>query len=311
MDNIKSTREAFIKGLMEIGESDEKCVLVSADSIAAMRAKPFKEKFPDRVFELGIAEQNAIGFSAGLASLNLKPYMCTYSGFITMRACEQVRTFVAYPNLNVKLVGLNGGMFGGEREGVTHQALEDIGILRSIPNMTIVTPCDANEVYEATKAINELEGPVFMRIGSGKEEVVCERDYSFQIGNIYTMVNYGWDAVIFTNGFIMNRVLKVAKDLRDQGTNVTVVNVPTIKPLDKNSIVKLLEKCKNLITIEDHNIIGGLGSAISEVVASAGMGKLIRLGINDVFPSSGKGTVLWDNYGLGEKEIISSVKSFL
>lgn len=311
MNNIKSTREAFIAALKEIAYEDKKCVLVSADSLAAMRGIPFANEFPDRVFDVGIAEQNAIGVSAGLAALGLTPFICTYSGFITMRACEQVRTFVAYPNLNVKMIGLNGGMFGGEREGVTHQFFEDLGILRSIPNMKIITPCDANEVYAATKLLNKIEGPVFMRIGSGKEEDVYNGICDFNFGNIKPMAVYGYDALIFTSGFIMNRVLKIADDLCKQGIKVTVINVPTLKPIDRNGILSFIDKCPNVVTIEDHNIIGGLGSAVSEIISSCNNAILKRIGLLDTFPSSGRGDILWDNYGLSEKDIIDTIKSFL
>lgn len=308
MNSIKSTREAFIHALVELAENRKEIMLVSADSLAAMRGKPFAEKYPERFFELGIAEQNAVAFSTGLASTGLIPFVCTYAGFLTMRACEQIRTFTAYPHLPVKLVGLNGGMFGGEREGVTHQFYEDLGILRAIPGTTILTPCDANEVYSATLCMADIPGPVYLRLGNGREPVVFNSLPGFTPGRINVICEYGKDVLLFTAGFITGRVLQIAEKLHKEGIGATVLNVPTLKPLDVENIKQLFAQCKCAVTIEDHNIIGGLGSAICEIAAACGNVRVIRTGLPDIYPESGTGTELWDHYGLSEENIISAVR---
>lgn len=306
--SYKGTREAFAASLIKLAEENDKIVLVSADSEKAARVTPFVEKFPDRFIEVGIAEQDAVAVAAGLASCGLIPFVATYSGFITMRACEQLRTFVAYPGLNVKFVGLNGGLIGGEREGVTHQFFEDIGIVRSIPGVKIIAPCDAKETYAATKAVAEAEGPVFLRVGSGREADIFEDNVSFEMGKIRIMEQYGTDAAIFVHGFVMNRVLEAAKKLNAEGIKVTVAEVHTIKPLDIEGIVKVLDDCKAAVTVEDHNVIGGLGSAIAEVAADHRPTPLVRLGLQDVFPESGPADVLADKYGMKVEDIINAVK---
>ncbi|MEM5780894.1 MAG: transketolase, partial [Lawsonibacter sp.] len=179
---IKSTREAAMKAILELAEQDDKIVVVSPDAVLAGRVVPFLTKFPDRVIEVGIAEQDAVDVAAGLATTGMKPIVISYAGFLTMRACEMIRTFIAYPGLNVKLIGLNGGMLGGEREGVTHQFYEDVGILRSMPGVKILTPADAGQVYQAAKAMMEQEGPVYLRLGSGREPEVFPEDTPFHFG---------------------------------------------------------------------------------------------------------------------------------
>ena len=307
-DDIKSTREAFIKAMIELAEESSKYLLVCADSLLALRASSYKSKYPDRVFDVGIAEQNALGFSAGLASSGFTPFVGTYAGFITMRACEQVRTFIAYPGLNVKMIGLNGGIFGGEREGVTHQFFEDIGILRSIPGITIITPADAAQTYKATKEIAAYDGPVYMRLGSGREYSVFNENDSFNIGKIRIIKQYGNDVSIFANGFILKRVLDAVEILKSQNINATVVEVHTLKPVDTESITGILEATGCAVTVEDHNIIGGLGSVISEVSVENVPVPIVRLGIKDVFPQSGEANELLDNYGMSSQDIINAVK---
>ncbi|MGX8688350.1 MAG: transketolase family protein, partial [bacterium] len=179
---LKSTREAAMLAIQELARKDDKIVIVSPDSVAAARATKFREEFPDRVIEVGIAEQDAVDIAAGLATTGMKPVVVTYAGFLTMRACEMIRTFIAYPGLNVKLIGLNGGMLGGEREGVTHQFYEDVGILRSMPGVSIITPADGQQAYLAAKAMMELEGPCYLRLGSGREPEVFSDGTPFTFG---------------------------------------------------------------------------------------------------------------------------------
>ena len=230
MDRVASTREAFIAGLIEAARLDPAICLVFADSLKAARATPFVEMFPDRWFDVGICEQNAAAFSAGLASTGLKPFFNTYAGFITMRACEQVRSFVAYPHLNVKFVGLNGGIYGGEREGVTHMVFEEFGILRSIAGMEIVVPADAGQVRKATLALAQREGPAYMRIGSGREPVIFDESVGFEFGKARVLREYGTDAAIFAVGPILKRAILAAETLVNEGIRTTLVEVHTLKP---------------------------------------------------------------------------------
>jgi transketolase len=311
MDKIASTREGFIAGLMEAATVDPKICLVFADSLKAARATPFTEKFPDRWFDLGICEQNAAAFSSGLASTGLKPFFNTYAGFITMRACEQVRSFAAYPHLNVKFVGLNGGMYGGEREGVTHMVFEDFGILRGMAGMEIVVPADAGQARQATIAFAKREGPGYLRLGSGREPVIFEDSVPFVFGQARIVREYGADAAIFAIGPILKRAILAADALAAQGIRTTLVEVHTLKPLDVETIAAVLRRTRAAVTLEDHNINGGLGSAVAEVIAEHAPARLIRLGLQDVFAESGDAELLFEHYGMGTPHVMDAVKKLV
>lgn len=228
-----------------------------------------------------------------------------------MRACEQVRTFVAYPRLNVKMIGANGGMRGGEREGVTHQFFEDIGILRTIPGITVVVPADGDQVAAATKAVAQIDGPAFIRIGSGRDPVV-EGDFPpFELGKVRMLKQYGTDVAIFVMGFVANRALAAAEQLKSEGIHATVVDVHTLKPLDVEAITSLLQKTGAAVTVEDHNIIGGLGSAIAEVSVEEMPAHIARIGLRDVYPESGLPDPLLDKYQIGVKDICNAAKKVI
>jgi transketolase len=308
MDKIASTREAFIAGLMDVAPNDPKICLVSADSLKAARATPFVEKYPERCFEVGICEQNAVAFSAGLASTGLKPFFNTYGGFITMRACEQIRSFVAYPHLNVKLVGLNGGMYGGEREGVTHMVFEEFGILRSIAGMEIVVPADAGQARKATRALAQREGPAYMRIGSGREPVIFDDSMDFEFGKARVLREYGTDAAIFALGPVLKRAILAVEALAKEGIKTTLVEVHTLKPLDADTIAGVLRQTRGAVTLEDHNINGGLGSAVAEVIAEREPATLVRLGLQDVFAESGEAELLFDHFQMGVPHVCEAVR---
>lgn len=311
MDRIASTREAFIAGLLDVAPNDPKLCLVSADSLKAARAAPFAERYPERCFEVGICEQNAVAFAAGLASTGLKPFFCTYGGFIAMRACEQIRSFVAYPRLNVKLVGLNGGIYGGEREGVTHMVFEDFGILRSIAGMEIVVPADAGQARKATHALAQREGPAYMRIGSGREPVIFDESMDFEFGKARVLREYGNDAAIFAVGPILKRAIQAAETLAKEGIRTTLVEVHTLKPLDAETIVQVLRHTRAAVTLEDHNINGGLGSAIAEVIAEREPASLVRLGLRDVFAESGPAELLFDHFQMGASHVCDAVRQVI
>ncbi len=310
MNKIGNTRIAFTQSLMEIAEYDPKTVLVCADSLLVVKGNPYIDKYPDRFFDFGIAEQNTVNCAAGMAACGLIPFVATYAGFITMRACEQVRTFVAYPGLNVKFVGANGGISAGEREGVTHQFFEDIGIMRTIPGITVVVPADPSQVSQATKAIHKVYGPAYLRIGSGRDPIV-DIDIPFELGKVRVLKENGYDVALFTNGFVINRTLKAADVLKQEGINAIVIDVHTLKPLDKEAIIKILQRTGAAVTVEDHNIIGGLGSAIVELSAEELPIPIIRIGLKDTYPRSGKPEPLLDYYEIGVTDIVRAAKKVM
>lgn len=309
MVKMESTRVAFLQGLIDVMRENPKAVVVFADSVKVFRAtEEFTTEFKGRVFDVGIAEQNAVDVAAGMASCGLMPFVATYAGFITMRACEQVRTFVAYPGLNVKFVGANGGIFGGEREGVTHQFFEDLGILRSIPGITIVVPADAQGVRQATRAVARLKGPAYIRVGSGRDPVVFDSEQAFEIGKIRVLRDGGSDVALFANGPLLGRCLEAADLLQKDRIQATVAEVHTLRPLDSAGILKIMKKTRAAVTVEDHNVNGALGSAVAEVIAENGCGRLARIGLQDVFPESGEGFALLDHYKMGVKDIVAAAK---
>ena len=303
-----NTRIGFRDGMMELAAERDDIVLVSTDSLKVVKGEPFQERWPDRVIELGIAEQNGVAVCAGLASSGLIPYLCTYAGFLTMRACEQMRTFVGYPQLKARFIGANGGIYGGNREGVTHQFIEDLGILRTIPGYTILCPADGGQVKAAMKASVDIAGPVYIRIGSGREEKVFPDGTPFELGKIRILKSYGNDVALFCNGFIINRVLKAAAELEELGVHATVVEVATLKPLDVEGITAVLGTCGCAVTIEDHNVIGGLGSAVAEVIAENAPAVLARLGLQDTYAESGYADELLDAYGMSVGEIVRTAQ---
>lgn len=306
---MKSTREAAMKAILEMAEQDSRIVVVSPDSMLAARAVPFKERFPERFVEVGIAEQDAVDIAAGLAATGMVPIVITYAGFLTMRACEMIRTFIAYPGLNVKLIGLNAGMLGGEREGVTHQFYEDVGILRSIAGVKILAPADGAQVYHAAKEMIKQEGPVYLRLASGREPVVYEEEEPFTYGRLRELKRYGTDAVIFASGYIMDRALEAAGQLHKEGIETILADVSTIKPIDREGVVRLLQETGGrAVTVEDHNIYGGLGSAVCEVACEGSPAKVIRLGLKDRYARSGAAKELLDAYGLSVEDVVNAVK---
>ncbi len=309
MADFTGTREAFAAALIDLAATDSNVVFVSADSLKAMRAVAFAEKYPKQYFEAGIAEQGAVASAAGMAASGMTPFVGTYAGFLTMRACEQMRTFTAYPNLNVKFVGINAGLIGGEREGVTHQFYEDLGILSAMPNFTLFVPADAGQTYGAVKAAYDVKGPVYIRTGSGREPEVYERSAPFNPEGVTVLKDYGKDVVLFANGFILDRVLAAADTLRVQGVKVTVADV-NILGRKNDKIVSLLAGAKQVVTVEDHNINGGLGSYICHLACENAPVRVKRIGL-DRFPESGPAKELADHYGFSPEAIAKTVRDTL
>ncbi|MCI8598965.1 MAG: transketolase [Lachnospiraceae bacterium] len=309
--SYKGTREAFSVALTELATIDERIVFVSSDSLKAMRAVAFAEKFPEKYIECGISEQGSVDVAAGLAACGQIPFVGTYAGFLTMRACEQMRTFVAYPNLNVKFVGINAGLVGGEREGVTHQFYEDLGILSSIPNVTIFTPADAQQTYEAVKASIEINGPVYIRAGSGREEDIYPAGTPFAEEGFRVLRDYGKDLLICASGFILNRVIASAELLQKEGIHATLADVNILQNRSPEKLIELLKKFDRVLTVEDHNVNGGLGSYICTLACEHHPMYVERMGLKDTFGESGGAEELADAYGFSPENIGKQVHKLM
>jgi transketolase len=309
MDQI-STREAFGNALLRIAEEDQNVIGIGADTTKSMGMGPMGKKYPARVFNIGIAEQNMMAVAAGLAATGMQVFAGSYAPFTCMRACEQVRTFIAYPNLNVKIVGGLGGL-SGNVEGVTHQGLEDIGIMRSIPNMKIVVPADAAATEVITREIAKVDGPVYLRLGRGPGPRVFDESYQFQMGKANVLLDNGDDAALICNGVAVARVLAAQKILTQKGYKLQVVEMPCVKPLDIETVIKVAQAAKVVVTVEEHNIIGGLGSAVAETLSEHCPVRLKRIGIADVFTESGPHDELLDKYGLAVENIVKTVETMV
>jgi transketolase len=310
MDKI-STRDAFGETLLRIADEDSKVVAIGADTVTTMKMGIMAKKYPDRVFNVGIAEQNMMSIAAGMAATGMRVFVASYAPFVSMRACEQVRSFIAYPNLNVKIVGGMGGLSGAV-DGTTHQGLEDIGIMRTIPNMKIVVPADAAATTVITKAIAKEDGPVYLRLGKGSPvRKVFKEDYKFQIGKANVLYDDGNDATVICNGVMVARVLEARQILAEKGYKLKVIEMPCVKPLDIETVICAARATSAVITVEDHTIIGGLGSAVAETLSENCPVRLKRMGIADVFTESGIHNELLDKYGLSVENIIKNVEAIV
>jgi transketolase len=280
-------RDCFGKTIIDIGENYPDVVVMAADLSDACRVTEFSKRFPDRFYQVGIAEQNMVGVAAGLALGGKTAFVTSFSTFLSLRSCEQVRTDTAYPRLNVKFLGIDSGVSVGTL-GPTHYSIEDIGVLRCIPNMVILCPADGLEVVKAVWAAVEHNGPVYIRLSGGKDlQAIYKEDYKFEIGKSVT-VREGYGITLFATGLMVSRALNAAKLLSDNGIEARVVNMHTLKPIDADVIKKAADETKLLVTVEEHNIIGGLGSAVAEVLSETGRSpRLVRLGIKDEFPHIG------------------------
>ena len=310
MRDFKGTREAYAAALLDMSEKRDDIMLVSPDSLKAMRAVEFGEKYPEKYVECGIAEQAAVDVAAGLASAGLTPYVGTYAGFLTLRAAEQMRTFVGYTNQNVKFVGVNAGLLGGEREGVTHQFYEDLAVVSALPNYTIFTPADAAQCYHAVIKAADTPGPVYIRACSGREVDVYDKDAPFAESGITVWKEYGTDAVIFSNGFVLDRVLAAADLLKEQGILVTAADINILYGEDPSEILKVMSLSDQLFTVEDHNINGGVGSYISRLACENKPAFVTRIALT-TYGESGPAKELADAYGFSPEAIAKKVAETL
>jgi len=312
MNNEKrfmSTREAYGEILKEIGKRNENIIVLDADVPGSTKTIKFAEKYPERFFNVGIAEQNMIGIASGLALCGKIPFASTFAMFSPGRCYDQIRNTVAASNLNVKIVSTHAGITVGA-DGVSHQAIEDIAMMRSLPNMKVFVPADAIETKETIKYIVDYEGPVYVRLSRMEVPIIFDKSYRFEMGKGVVLTK-GSDATIFATGIMVSEALSAADTLRENGIKTRVIDIHTIKPIDEKIIVKAAKETKIIVTAEDHNIIGGLGSAIAEILAEKSLlVKMKRIGVRK-FAESGRPEELMKKYGLSSEHIVNTVKELL
>lgn len=306
LDNKIATRESFGKALVELGKGNENVVVLTADLAGATKTSLFEKEFPDRFINVGIAEQNMIGISAGLATTGKIPFASTFAMFAAGRAYDQIRNSVAYPKLNVKICGTHAGVTVGE-DGATHQMLEDLSLMRSIPNMTVLCTSDDVQTRWAIKEMAKIDGPVYIRLARVATPVIYNENQKFEIGKM-VQIGDGTDATVFATGVEVAEALKAKEELEKENINIRVVDVHTIKPIDREMIIKCARETKKLITIEDHSIIGGLGTAVCEVLSEECPTKVVRMGMQDRFGKSGKAEQLLKYFKLNSQAIIEEIK---
>lgn len=304
-EKLIATRESFGKALAEL--KDENIVVLDADLSSSTKTNLFQEKYPNRFIENGIAEADMIGTAAGLATCGKVPFAATFAAFATGRVYDQIRNSIAYPNLNVKIVGTHSGITVGE-DGATHQMLEDINLMRGLPNMTVVSPSDDVSTKKLVKEIAKIDGPVYLRVSRMKTPTIYTDDTEFKIGKGIE-IGEGTDGTVFATGDILAEVLKAQELLKDDEIDIRVVDMYSIKPIDRELIVKCAKETGILFSVEDHNIIGGLGSAVAEVLCDECPKKLHRIGINDTFGKSGTEKDLLKYYKLDAESIYEFIKS--
>lgn len=302
-DEKKATRQSYGETLEKLGEKYENIIVLDADLAAATKTAIFAKKFPERFFDMGIAEANMMSTAAGMATTGKVPFASTFAVFAAGRSYDQIRNSICYPNLNVKICATHAGITVGE-DGATHQMLEDISMMRTLPNMKVLSPSDSIETVWAIEEAYKQKGPVYVRLSRLATPVIYDENQKFEFGKMVQIGN-GTDATIFATGDVVCEALKAKDMLETKGINVRVIDVHTIKPIDEDMIIKCAKETKRLISIEDHSVIGGLGSAISEVLTSSYPAKLERIGINDEFGRSGKAEKLIEFYGLNAEGIVS------
>ena len=303
----KATRQAYGEALVELGKINKDIVVLDADLTKSTKTSMFQKEFPDRHFNVGIAEADLMGTAAGFATCGKIPFASTFAMFAAGRAFEQIRNTIAYPKLNVKIAPTHAGISVGE-DGGSHESIEDIALMRSIPGMIVLSPADAVETKKMIFAAAEYEGPVYIRMGRlDVETIFDEENYDFQIG-IANTVGEGNDVTIAATGLMTYEAIKAADILAQEGISVRVINVGTIKPLDGETILKAAQETKFIITAEEHSVIGGLGSAVSEFLSEVHPTKVKKLGIYDKFGQSGKANELLEKYELTAAKLVSMVK---
>ncbi len=305
-EDIKiATRQSYGEELAKLGEENKNIVVLDADLSTATKTEIFAKKFPDRFINVGIAEQNLMGVAAGLSTFGKIPYASTFAVFAAGRAYEQIRNSIAYPKLNVKICATHAGITVGE-DGATHQMLEDLGLMRSLPNMTVICTSDDIQTKWAVREISKINGPVYLRLCRLATPVIYDASNKFEIGKA-VQIGEGTDATIFATGVTVSEAIKAKEILKEKGIDVRVIDVHTIKPIDREMVVKCAKETKRIITVEDHNIIGGLGSSVCEVLSEEYPVRVERMGIVDTFGESGKAEELMKKYKIDSTAIVEKV----
>ena len=302
-----ATRESYGKKLVELGKVNKDIVVLDADLATATKTELFKKEFPNRFFDMGIAEQDMMCTAAGMATCGKIPYASTFAVFAAGRSYDQIRNSICYPKLNVKICATHAGIAVGE-DGATHQMLEDISLMRSLPNMTVMSVADDIQTKWAVEEISKIDGPVYLRLGRLASPIIYDENQEFKIGK-GIQIGDGQDATVIATGLMVAESIKAMEELKEKGINIRVVDMHTIKPIDKELIVKCAKETKRIITIEDHSIIGGLGSAVCEVIAEESPTKVTRLGMKDTFGKSGKAENLLEYFKLSKDGIIKEIMS--
>ncbi|MDD5793693.1 transketolase family protein [Clostridium sp. HCP1S3_B4] len=310
MGNKMATREAYGKALVELAKNNKDVVVLDADLSKSTKTAEFQKVAPERFFDMGIAEANMMGVAAGMSTCGKIPFVSSFAMFAAGRAFEQIRNSICYPKLNVKICATHAGLTVGE-DGATHQSVEDLSLMRSIPNMTVINPSDDVETIAAINAVANMQGPCYVRLGRMAVDTVnVNADYKFEIGKGIQLSD-GDDVTIIATGIMVQAALEAKDILKKEGINARVINIHTLKPIDKEIILKAAKETGVIVTAEEHSIIGGLGSTVSEVVCEEMPVAVLKVGINDVFGESGKPADLLKAYGLTANDIVSKVKDAL
>jgi len=302
----KDTRSGFGAGLLEVGRKKENVVALCADLVGSLKMNDFIKEFPDRFFQIGIAEANMMGIAAGLTIGGKIPYTGTFANFSTGRVYDQIRQSIAYSDKNVKICASHAGLTLGE-DGATHQILEDIGLMKMLPGMTVINPCDYNQTKAATIAIADHHGPVYLRFGRPVVPIFTDPDQKFEIGKAW-MVNEGADVSIFATGHLVWEAIQAGEQLAEMGIDAEIINIHTIKPLDEEAILKSVAKTGCVVTAEEHNRLGGLGDSVAQVLAKNNPTPQEYVAVDDSFGESGTPAQLMEKYGLNAANIIAAVQ---
>ena len=304
-----ATRDSYGNGLVELGKIHENIVVLDADLAGATKSGMFKKAFPERHFNCGIAESNMVGVGAGLSTMGLVPFVSTFAMFVAGRAYEQVRNTIGYPHLNVKICATHGGISVGE-DGASHQCCEDFALMRTIPVMTVMCPSDDVEARKMLRAAYEMEGPVYIRFGRAATPVYHDESFAFAVGKGEVLRN-GKDVAIIATGILVPEAIDAGERLAAEGIHARVINMATIKPLDKDIVIQAAEDCGKIVTVEEHNIIGGLGEAVCAVLAENCPVPVHRIGVNDEFGHSGPAAELLKQFGLTSEHIVAHTKKLI
>lgn len=305
----KATRQSYGEALLELGKSNKNVVVLDADLAGATKSGIFQKEFPNRFFDMGIAEQNMMATAAGMATCGKIPFASTFAVFATGRAYDQIRNSICYPNLNVKICGSHAGVTVGE-DGATHQMLEDINIMKCLPNMKVICPSDDVQTKWAVKEMAEINGPCYIRTCRLASNIIYEENQEFELGKAVQFGD-GTDATVFATGICVSEALKAMDILKEKNINIRVIDMFSLKPIDRDIIIKSAKETKNLISVEDHSVIGGLGSIIADVLSEEYPSKLVKMGVKDRFGESGKATVLMEKFEIDSTAIVKQVEELM